>query len=78
MKEASCLSFMMKDMGTPLTHMTRTLYTLIPIYLESFKAGILTLLVSQAKKHPNICKSMMIELDEYSLVLFNFYVVMQE
>ena len=54
--EASNWSLIMNEIGTPDTHIITTLYTLIPMYLESFKAGMLTSLVSQAKKHPNICK----------------------
>lgn len=34
-------------------HIMPTLYTLIPMYLLSFKAGMLTFRVSQAKKQPN-------------------------
>ena len=39
---ASGLSLMINETGTPATHMMTQLYTLIPIYLESFKAGTLT------------------------------------
>ena len=46
-------SLMMNDTAPPHTHMMTTLYTLIPMYLESFRAGMLTWRVSHAKKHPN-------------------------
>lgn len=42
-----------KDTAAPMMHMIPTLYTLIPMYLLSFRAGILTFLVSQARKQPN-------------------------
>ena len=54
MNMASCLSASTKLMAAPVTHMITTLYTLIPTYLLSFNAGILTCLVSHAKKAPNI------------------------
>lgn len=51
---ASCLSANTKLIAAPVTHMITTLYTLIPTYLLSFNAGMLTCLVSHAKKAPNI------------------------
>lgn len=42
-----------KDTAAPMIHMMPTLYTLIPMYLLSFRAGMLTFLVSQARKQPN-------------------------
>ena len=39
--------------GTPTADMIITLYTHTPISLESFKASMRTLRVSQAKKMPN-------------------------
>lgn len=44
-----------KDTAAPMMHMIPTLYTLIPMYLLSLRAGMLTLRVSQAKKQPNNC-----------------------
>ena len=52
----SCWSVRMNEMATPMTHMMTTLYTLIPMYFESFKAGIVTCRVSHARKHPNAYK----------------------
>lgn len=46
----------MYDIGAPIMHIITTLYTLIPMYFESFNAGILTRRVSHARKHPNTCK----------------------
>ena len=40
------------DIATPNTHMMVTLYTDIPTYLLSFKAGIWTFLVSHARNAP--------------------------
>lgn len=57
MNMASCLSAKTKLIAAPVTHMITTLYTLIPTYLLSFNAGMLTCLVSHAKKAPNIWKS---------------------
>ena len=37
----------------PSAHGNTTLYTEIPIWRESFNAGTVTFLVSQAKKAPN-------------------------
>jgi hypothetical protein len=37
---ASCCSLSTKERPAPITHIITTLYTLIPIYFESFKAGI--------------------------------------
>lgn len=51
-KAASCCSRSTNDKAAPITHMMTTLYTLIPMYLESFRAGILTCRVSHAKKQP--------------------------
>lgn len=42
MKEASCLSDRTKLMAAPMTHMITTLYTDMPTYLESFRAGMET------------------------------------
>ena len=53
---ASCCSFKTNERPAPMTHIITTLYTLIPIYFESFKAGIETCRVSQARKHPNALK----------------------
>lgn len=52
MKEASCWSLRTKEMAAPATHISTTLYTLMPTYLESFSAGMLTCRVSQARKAP--------------------------
>lgn len=41
------------ETAAPIMHIIPTLYTLIPMYLLSFKAGMLTFRVSQARKHPN-------------------------
>ena len=41
-----------KDRDPVITVMITTLYTLIPIYLESFREGEFTFLVSQARKSP--------------------------
>lgn len=41
------------ETAAPIMHIIPTLYTLIPMYLLSFKAGMLTFRVSQAKKQPN-------------------------
>ena len=41
------------ETAAPIMHIMPTLYTLIPMYLLSFKAGMLTFRVSQARKHPN-------------------------
>ena len=54
MKEGLGWSEMMNDMAAPHIHMITTLYTLIPMYFESFRAGMLTRLVSQARKQPKI------------------------
>jgi hypothetical protein len=35
-------SLMTKEMAAPHIHMITVLYTLIPMYLESFRAGIVT------------------------------------
>ena len=40
MKEAVCSSLSTKLTATPRTHMMATLYTDIPTYFESFRAGI--------------------------------------
>ena len=56
--EAVCSSFSTKVTATPRMHMMATLYTDIPTYLESFRAGICTDLVSHAKKAPNNYKSL--------------------
>lgn len=48
------LSDKTKAIATPMTHMIKTLYTLMPTCLLSFNAGIETFLVSQAKKAPKI------------------------
>jgi len=53
---ASCLSVSTKLIAAPVTHIITTLYTLIPTYLLSFNAGILTCRVSHARKAPNIWK----------------------
>jgi hypothetical protein len=42
-----------KETAAPMMHMIPTLYTLIPMYLLSLRAGMLTLRVSHAKKQPN-------------------------
>lgn len=60
-------SLVRKDTAAPMMHMMPTLYTLIPIYLLSFRAGMLTFLVSHARKHPNSCKRR--EKEEYELCL---------
>ena len=53
MRQASSVrSLMMNEIGTPDTHMITMLYTLIPMYLESFRAGMVTCLVSHARKQP--------------------------
>lgn len=52
MKDASCWSLRTKEIAAPATHMSTTLYTLMPTYLESFNAGMLTCRVSQARKAP--------------------------
>lgn len=44
-----------KETAAPMMHMIPTLYTLIPMYLLSLRAGMLTLRVSHAKKQPNNC-----------------------
>jgi len=54
MNMASCLSVSTKLIAAPVTHIITTLYTLIPTYLLSFNAGILTCRVSHARKAPNI------------------------
>lgn len=69
---ASCLSANTKLIAAPVTHMITTLYTLIPTYLLSFNAGMLTCLVSHAKKAPNIWNmkkvtAWKIALDSYEL-----------
>lgn len=56
MKEASCLSERTKLMAAPMTHIITTLYTDIPTYLESLRAGMETWRVSQARNAPNICR----------------------
>ena len=43
----------MKAIADPAEHRMSTLYTLIPIYLESLRADMVTLRVSYAKKQPN-------------------------
>lgn len=55
MKAASCWSRSTKEMAAPMLHMMTTLYTLMPTYLESFSAGMLTWRVSHARKQPNAC-----------------------
>ena len=54
-KDAFTWSLMTNDVAAPAIHIITTLYTLIPMYLESFRAGMLTWRVSQARKQPNIC-----------------------
>lgn len=54
-KAASCWSRRTKDSPAPMTHMITTLYTDMPMYLESLRAGMDTCLVSQAKKIPKAC-----------------------
>lgn len=49
-------SLVRKDTAAPMMHMMPTLYTLIPMYLLSLRAGMLTFLVSQARKQPNNCR----------------------
>ena len=44
---------MIEATATPATQMMTTLYTLSPMYLESFRAGMVTWRVSQARKQPN-------------------------
>ena len=51
-KAASCCSRSTNDRAAPITHMMTTLYTLIPMYLESLSAGMLTCRVSHARKQP--------------------------
>lgn len=46
-------SLVRKETAAPMMHMIPTLYTLIPMYLLSLRAGMLTLRVSHAKKQPN-------------------------
>lgn len=48
-------SLVRKDTAAPMMHMMPTLYTLIPMYLLSLRAGMLTFLVSHARKQPNNC-----------------------
>lgn len=55
-KAASCCSRSTNDRAAPITHMITTLYTLIPIYLESLSAGMLTCRVSHARKQPKAYK----------------------
>lgn len=55
-KAASCCSRSTNDKAAPITHMITTLYTLIPMYLESLSAGMLTCRVSHARKQPKACK----------------------
>ena len=47
------LSLTTNEIAAPDKHIMTTLYTLIPMYLESFRAEIVTCRVSHAKKHPN-------------------------
>ena len=44
--DTELLSCTIKAIAAPVVHMIRTLYTLIPIYFESFNAAIVTCLVS--------------------------------
>ena len=53
---AAFLFCTMNAMAAPAEHIISTLYTLIPIYFESFRAGIVTWRVSYAKKQPNNLK----------------------
>lgn len=53
MNDAFSSSLRTKLTATPRMHMMATLYTDIPTYLESLRAGICTDLVSHAKKAPN-------------------------
>ena len=46
-------SYSTDEMATPSTHMIVTLYTDMPTYLLSFKAGMDTFLVSHARNAPN-------------------------
>jgi hypothetical protein len=54
--DASCLSDSTKLIAAPIMHIITTLYTLIPTYLESLRAGMLTWRVSHARKAPKIWK----------------------
>lgn len=60
--EASCLSVSTWESGAPSTHIITLLYTLIPMYFESFRAGIDTFRVSHARKQPNSYKHMTIKI----------------
>ena len=53
--EALSSSLRTKLTATPSIHMMATLYTDMPTYLESLRAGICTDRVSQAKKAPKSC-----------------------
>lgn len=72
MNEASCLSDSTKLIAAPIMHMITTLYTLIPTYLESFRAGMLTWRVSHARKAPKICKNKKITKITINLFIYTF------
>lgn len=44
------------DTGTPIAHKSTTLYTLIPMNRESFRAGIETFRVPIARNRPKISR----------------------